>query len=58
VCKHTNESRSRRSFLGNGRMKVFDAKLRAIGLALDAAIEKRETLQMLGVKIVAVFSDS
>ena len=29
-----------------------------IRLALDVAIEKRETLQMHGVKIVAVFSDS
>jgi ribonuclease HI len=39
-------------------MEVFDAELWAIGLALDVAIEKRETLQKHGVKTVAVFSDS
>jgi hypothetical protein len=58
VCKQGNEWRSRRSFLGTGHMEVFDAKLWAIGLALDEAIEKRETLQMHGVKTVAVFCDS
>jgi hypothetical protein len=30
VCKHGNQWRSRRSYLGTGRMEVFDAKLRAI----------------------------
>jgi len=39
-------------------MDVFDAELWAIGLALDVAIEKRETLLQDGVKMVAVFSDS
>jgi len=58
VCKHRYEWRSRRSYLGAGRMEVFDAELWAIGLALDAAIEKRETLQKHGVETVAVFSDS
>jgi len=58
VCKHGNEWRSRRSFLGTGCMEVFDAKLWAIGIALDVAIENRETLQMHGVKTVAVLSDS
>jgi len=58
VCKHGNEWRSRRSFLGTGCMEVFDAELWAIGLALDMAIEKRETLPMHGVKTVAVFSNS
>jgi len=58
VCKHGNEWRSRRSFLGTGRMEVFDAELWGIGLALDVAIEQRETLQKHGVKTVAVFSDS
>jgi hypothetical protein len=42
VCKHENECMSRHSILGNGRMEVFDAKLRAIELALDVVIEKRE----------------
>jgi len=27
VCKHGNEWRSRRSFLGTGHMEVFDAEL-------------------------------
>jgi hypothetical protein len=58
VCKHGNKWRSRRSLLGTGRMEVFDAELWAIGLALDVAIRKRETLQKHGVKTVAVFSDS
>jgi hypothetical protein len=48
---------SRHSFLGTGRMDVFDTELWAIGLALDVAIEQRETLQMHGVKMVAVCSD-
>jgi len=34
-------------------MEVFDAELWAIGLALDVAIEKRKTLQVHGVKMVA-----
>jgi len=38
-------------------MEVFDAELWAIGLELDVAIERRETLQIHGVKMVAVFSD-
>jgi len=58
VCKHGNEWRACRSVLGTGRMEVFDAELWAIGLALDLAIEKRETLQVRGVKTLAVFSDS
>jgi len=39
-------------------MEVFDAELSAIGLPLDVVIEKREALQMHGVRTVAVFSDS
>jgi len=58
VCKHGNQWRSRRSFLGTGRMEVFDAELWAIGLALGETIEKRETLQRHGVKTVAIFSAS
>jgi len=58
LCKHGNEWRPCRSFLGNGRMEVFDAELWAIGLALDVEIARRETLQVHGVKTVAVFSDS
>jgi len=58
VCKHRDQWRSRRSYLGTGRMEVFDAELWAIGLALEETIENRETLQRHGVKTVAVFSDS
>jgi len=57
VCKHGNDWRSRRSFLGTRHMEVIDAELWAFRLALDVAIQKRETLQMDGVKTVAVFSD-
>jgi hypothetical protein len=39
-------------------MDVFDTELWAIGRALDVAIETRETMQMHGVKTLAVFSDS
>jgi len=39
-------------------MEFFDAELWAIGLALDVTFEKRETLQIHGVKTVAVFSNS
>jgi len=58
VCKDGNKWRSRHSFLGTGHMEVFDAELWAIGLALDVAIEKRETLQVHGVKMVAVLNNS
>jgi ribonuclease HI len=58
VCKHRDEWRSHCSYLGTGRMQVFEAELWAIGLALDVAIKKRETLQKHGVKTVAGFSDS
>jgi hypothetical protein len=39
-------------------MEVFDADMRAIGLAPDVAIEKRETLQKHGVMTVVVFSNT
>ena len=58
ICKHRNEWWSGHSLLGTRRMEVFDGELWAIGLVLDAVIEQRETLQMHGVRIVAVFSDS
>jgi len=58
VCKHGDQWRSCRSFLGIGRMEVFDAELWAFGLALGETIEKRETLQKRGVKTVAIYSDS
>ena len=55
VCKAGNQWRSRGSFLGTGRMEVFEAKLQVNELALDLTIEKRETLQRHAVKTVAVF---
>jgi hypothetical protein len=58
VCKHRDELMSWRSYLGTGRMEVFDAELWAIRLAFGMAIEKRETLEKQGVETVAVFSDA
>jgi len=58
VCKHGNEWKTRRSYLGTGRMEVFDAELWAIGLALGETVKRRERLQEHGVKTVAVISDS
>jgi hypothetical protein len=58
VCKHGNEWRTRRSYLGTGRMVVLDAKLWAIGLAFGETIKKKEPQQRSGVKTVAIFSDS
>jgi ribonuclease HI len=39
-------------------MEVLDAELWAIRLALDVEMEKRDTLQQHGVKLVAVLSNS
>ena len=58
MCKHGNEWRSRHSCLGIGHSESFDAELWVIGPAHDVVIEKRDTLQMNGVQMVAVFSDS
>lgn len=38
-------------------MEVFDTELWAIRYALDAVMEKRDSLKMHAVKIVAVFGD-
>jgi hypothetical protein len=57
-CQRGNERRSPRILLGTGHMEVFDTELWAIGLALDVAIEKRDTLQMHRVKTLAIVSDS
>ena len=57
VCKHGNQWRSCRIFLGMGRMEVFDAELWAIGLALGLTIKESKTLQRHGVQTVAVFRD-
>jgi hypothetical protein len=57
VCKYGNQWMSRHSFLGTGPMEVFDAELRAIGLAIEETIEKRETLQWHAVKTVGIFND-
>jgi len=58
VCNHSNEWRTRRSYLGTGRMEVFDAELWAIGLALRETVKRRERLEKHSVKTVAIFSDS
>jgi hypothetical protein len=57
-CKHGNEWRSRSSFLHTGHMEISDPERWAIGLALDVVINKRVSLQIHRVKMVAVFSDS
>jgi hypothetical protein len=46
LCQHRNEWRFHRRFLGTRLLEVFNNKQWAIGLALDVAIDKRETLQM------------
>jgi len=58
VCKHGNQWRSRRSYLGTWPMEVFHAELSAIGLALDVTIETTEMLQRQGLMTVAVFTNS
>jgi ribonuclease HI len=58
VCKHGNEWKTGRSYLGTRRMEVFDAELWAIGLALGETVKRREILHEHVVKTVAVFSDS
>jgi len=58
VGKHGRQWRSRRRVLGTGRIEVIDAKLLASRLTLEVAVEKRETLQKHGVKMVVVFSGS
>jgi len=52
-----NEWRSCRSYLGMGRMEVFDAELWAIGLTPEVMIQTRETVQNHGVETVAGFRD-
>jgi len=58
VCKQRDGWRDFRSYLGTGRMEVYDAKLWAIGLTLRESVKKRDTLQIHGVMKVAAFSDS
>jgi len=58
VCKQRDEWRFRHHYLSTGRMEVFHPEQCAIGLALEVTIEKRETLQRLGVNKVAVLGDS
>jgi len=58
VCNHDNEWRTRHSYLGTGRMKVFDAELWAIVLMLGPIVKRSNTIQQHGVKKVAVFIDS
>jgi ribonuclease HI len=47
-----------RSYLGTGRMEVFDAELWAIGVALRKPVAKADALRAHGVTTVVVFSDS
>jgi len=58
VCKHRNDCRPRRSYLGTGRMEVINDTLWAIGLLLGEMNKKRKLLQRHGVKTVAILRDS
>jgi hypothetical protein len=58
VCKHRDELRSCRSFLGIGRIEDFDPELWAIGLRPEELIKIRDIVQRHGMKMVAVFSNS
>jgi ribonuclease HI len=58
VCNHSDQWRFNRSYLGTGRMEVFDANMWATGLALEETIEKRAIMQRNAVKMVVLFSDS
>jgi len=55
VFKHGHQWRFHQSGLGTGCMKVFDAKLLWISLALYQTIKNRNTLRKLGVRMVAGF---
>jgi hypothetical protein len=57
VFTHSDEWRTRHSYLGIGRMEVFETELWAIGLALEETVEKIEFLPRNWVTLVAVFSD-
>ena len=58
VCKHGDRWKAIRSHLGIGRIKVYDAELWEIGLALRESVRPRETLQTHGVTKGAMISDS
>jgi len=58
VCKHGNEWRTGRSYLGIGRMEVFDDEQWAIGLALGETVKRRDSLEEHSVNTMAVCSDS
>jgi len=45
------------SYLGTGRMQVFDGEVWVIGVALRKSVATTEALQVHGVRTVAVFSD-
>jgi len=58
VCLNGDAWTVFRSYLGTGRMEVFDAELWAIGIALQKSVTRAEALRAHGVTTVAVFSDS
>jgi len=57
-CKRSTGWSPHRSYLGTGRMEVFDVELGAIRLMVVETVMPRERLQQHGVKTVAVCSDS
>jgi len=58
VCKHGNEWRSRRSYLGTGHFEVSYAQRWAIALSLNVPIQKRKMLHWHGSQAVVAFSNS
>jgi hypothetical protein len=58
VCLNGDDWTVFRSYLGTGRIEVFDAELWAIGVALRKSVAQAEALRTHGVTTVAVFSDS
>jgi hypothetical protein len=58
VCLNGDSWTVFRSYLGTGRMEVFDAQLWAIGVVLRKSVARAEALRAHRVTTVAVFSDS
>lgn len=58
MWNHIDRSKAFCSHLGAGRMEVYDAELRRLGLTLRESVRKRDTQQTHSVMQVAIFSES
>jgi hypothetical protein len=58
VCLNGDSSTVFRSYLGTGRIEVFDPELWALGIALRKSVARGEALRANGVTTVVVFSFS